>query len=110
VGGRVKAFVPSHSNAGSIARDGRSAQTVGLTLGEILGIVAMRDRGETPCGHVLDLVQARAAEVDQRITELKRLRADLGQLARRAGHSTRPTTTRPEPATSSARAEGSADT
>jgi hypothetical protein len=34
----------------------RAAQAVGLTLGEIRGIVSLRDRGETPCGHVLDLI------------------------------------------------------
>jgi len=62
----------------------RAAQAVGLTLGEIRSIVALRDRGETPCAHVMDLITARAAEVDQRITELQRLRADLETLARRA--------------------------
>ncbi|HEY6416930.1 MAG TPA: heavy metal-responsive transcriptional regulator [Acidimicrobiales bacterium] len=36
----------------------RSAQAVGLTLGEIRGILALRDRGTTPCGHVLDLITA----------------------------------------------------
>ena len=62
----------------------RAAQAAGLTLGEIRGIVALRDRGETPCTHVLHLITARAAEVDQRIIELQRLRADLERLARRA--------------------------
>jgi DNA-binding transcriptional MerR regulator len=62
----------------------RAAQAVGLTLGEIRGIVALRDRGETPCAHVLELIAARAAEVDQRITELQQLRADLDRLAARA--------------------------
>jgi hypothetical protein len=32
----------------------------------------------------MDLIIARSAEVDQRITELQRLRADLDKLARRA--------------------------
>jgi DNA-binding transcriptional MerR regulator len=62
----------------------RAAQAVGLTLGEIRGIVALRDRGETPCAHVLELIAARAIEVDQRITELQQLRTDLGRLAARA--------------------------
>lgn len=64
----------------------RAAQAVGLTLGEIRGIVALRDRGETPCGHVLDLVATRAAEIGERIAELQRLRADLQRLANRARH------------------------
>jgi DNA-binding transcriptional MerR regulator len=62
----------------------RAAQAVGLTLGEIRSIVALRDRGETPCAHVMDLINTRAAELDQRINELQRLRADLERLARRA--------------------------
>jgi DNA-binding transcriptional MerR regulator len=62
----------------------RAAQAVGLTLGEIREIVALRDRGETPCTHVLALLADRAAEVDRRITELEGLRGDLARLARRA--------------------------
>lgn len=70
----------------AVARLGfvRAAQASGLTLGEIRGIIALRDRGETPCGHVLDLLTVRAAEVDRRIAELESLRAELGRLARRA--------------------------
>jgi DNA-binding transcriptional MerR regulator len=64
----------------------RSAQAVGLTLGEIRGIVALRDRGTTPCGHVLDLITARAADLDRRISELQRLRTELSRLVARAEH------------------------
>jgi MerR family transcriptional regulator, copper efflux regulator len=62
----------------------RAAQAVGLTLGEIRGIAALRDHGEIPCGHVLDLITARAADLDRRISELQRLRSELGRLADRA--------------------------
>ena len=62
----------------------RAAQAVGLTLGEIRSIVALRDRGQTPCGHVLDLINARAADLDRRIADLQRLRSELGRLADRA--------------------------
>jgi DNA-binding transcriptional MerR regulator len=64
----------------------RAAQAVGLTLGEIRGIVSLRDRGETPCGHVLDLITSRAADLDRRIADLQRLRSDLARLADRARH------------------------
>jgi DNA-binding transcriptional MerR regulator len=64
----------------------RSAQAVGLTLGEIRGILALRDRGTTPCAHVLHLITARAADVDRRISELQRLRTELGRLVARAEH------------------------
>lgn len=62
----------------------RSAQAVGLTLGEIREVVAFRERGESPCAHVLELLETHAAEVDRRIRELRTLRRDLGTLAERA--------------------------
>jgi DNA-binding transcriptional MerR regulator len=62
----------------------RAAQASGLTLGEIRSIIAFRDRGETPCDHVRELIDRRAAQIDEQITELQRLRAELGRLARRA--------------------------
>jgi MerR family copper efflux transcriptional regulator len=62
----------------------RAAQSVGLTLGEIREIVALRDRGETPCGRVADLIGRRAVEIEARIADLQRLKDDLRRLARRA--------------------------
>lgn len=64
----------------------RAAQASGLTLGEIRSIVALRDRGVTPCGHVLELLTARAAELDRRIAELRRLRGELHRLVERGQH------------------------
>src|SRR5262249_40680181 len=51
----------------------RSAQALGLSLGEIREVIAMRDRGEAPCSHVLALIQRRAEELDERIVELQGL-------------------------------------
>ncbi|HZA75904.1 MAG TPA: heavy metal-responsive transcriptional regulator [Acidimicrobiales bacterium] len=62
----------------------RAAQSVGLTLGEIREIVALRDRGETPCEHVTNLLDRRAGEIEQRIADLQRLQGELRRLARRA--------------------------
>jgi DNA-binding transcriptional MerR regulator len=62
----------------------RAAQALGFTLGEIREIVALRDRGEVPCGHVLDLLRSRADDLERRISELQRLRSDLDGLASRA--------------------------
>jgi DNA-binding transcriptional MerR regulator len=64
----------------------RSAQSLGLTLGEIREVIALRDRGEAPCSHVLALLQRRAEELDARVTELQTLRSELRRLARRARH------------------------
>jgi DNA-binding transcriptional MerR regulator len=62
----------------------RGAQATGLTLGEIRSVVALRDRGETPCARVLDLITTRQADIDERIRELERLRTELRRLAARA--------------------------
>lgn len=62
----------------------RSAQAVGLTLGEIRGIVALRDDGEMPCGHVLELLRRRAAEIDRTIGDLRALKHELHRLVERA--------------------------
>jgi MerR family transcriptional regulator, copper efflux regulator len=62
----------------------RSAQAVGLTLGEIREILAYRDRGETPCAHVLELIRQRAGHVDRQITQLEQMRTELRRLERRA--------------------------
>ena len=62
----------------------RASQSIGLSLGEIRGIVAYRDRGEVPCAHVLDLLRRRTKEVAERIEELEKARDVLDQLVRRA--------------------------
>ena len=62
----------------------RSAQALGLSLGEIRGIVALRDDGETPCGHVLDLLRARSQEVARTIRRLRAIDAELKALVARA--------------------------
>lgn len=62
----------------------RAAQAVGLSLGEIRGIVALRDDGQTPCGHVLDLLRTRATDLDHRIAELQSLQHELSRLMARA--------------------------
>lgn len=62
----------------------RAAQAVGLTLGEIRQVIALRERGETPCAHVVELVERRADEIERRIAELQRLQGELRRLAVRA--------------------------
>lgn len=62
----------------------RDAQSVGLSLGEIREIVALRERGETPCAHVTELLTRHAAHIDRTIKELERIRAEVRRLARRA--------------------------
>ena len=62
----------------------RASQAIGLTLGEIREILALRNRGETPCKHVADLIAARAADIGAKIEELEQMRSELERLSRRA--------------------------
>lgn len=62
----------------------RAGQAVGLTLGEIRSVLALRDEGEAPCDHVLTLLETKAAEIDRRLTELQQLRRELFRLVNRA--------------------------
>lgn len=71
----------------------RAAQSVGLTLGEIREVLAVRDRGEAPCTHVRRLVERHAAELAERMAALTAMREDLERLARRARATSATTTT-----------------
>ncbi len=62
----------------------KAAQAVGFTLGEIREILAFRDRGETPCLHVADLMEQRVRSLWQHIQGLERMRAELERLVQKA--------------------------
>lgn len=62
----------------------RAAQSAGLTLAEIRGIVDVRDAGEVPCGHVTGLLQAKLDAVAARMRELERLTSELEHLLERS--------------------------
>lgn len=62
----------------------RRAQTAGLTLAEIRGILEVRAEGRNPCAHVNELLHAKLSEVDQRMVELEALRTDLETLVERS--------------------------
>lgn len=58
----------------------KTAQRMGLSLDEISEIIGLRDRGETPCGYVRELMHRQAADLDRQIKEMQRLRESLIQL------------------------------
>lgn len=55
----------------------RGAQTLGLRLGDIKELLAIRDRGACPCGHTQQLLRQRVAEIDAEMRELKALKLEL---------------------------------
>ena len=62
----------------------RAAQAVSLSLGEIREIIAFRDRGQTPCAHVTDLMDQRVRTLSEHISELEQMRTELQNLLEKA--------------------------
>lgn len=55
----------------------REAQALGLRLSEIRDLLALRDGGVRPCGHVRERLRERRAEVRARIRDLRALEREL---------------------------------
>lgn len=62
----------------------KSSQALGLSLGEIRSIISMREDGDAPCSHVLQLLLDRSIEIDRTIRDLRNLKAELQLLVDRA--------------------------
>jgi DNA-binding transcriptional MerR regulator len=59
-------------------------QAAGLTLQKVRQILAIRDRGEAPCGHVRQVLNTRLEQVRGQIAELVALEGHLQSLLERA--------------------------
>ena len=62
----------------------RASQSVGFTLSEIREIVDIRDRGDTPCAHVLSLLLHHRDEFKKKIDDLRHAEKVLVTLVQRA--------------------------
>ena len=62
----------------------RAGQAVGLTLRELSQVLQIRDRGDSPCRHVTQLLDARIQEIAETIRDLQGLRRDLSTLRAQA--------------------------
>src|SRR5256712_5056688 len=58
-----------------------SAKALGMSLADIRRILAVRGEGAAPCQHVVEIVARNLTNVEEQITQLKRLRF-LGTQAR----------------------------
>ncbi len=56
------------------------ARALDFSLEEIREILGLRERGEPPCPYVLHRIEAKIAEVDRRIEQLRQLRIELEKL------------------------------
>lgn len=61
-------------------------QAAGLTLAQIRQILDIRDRGQAPCDHVRDLLDARLADIEQQVAQLAALRDTIAELRDQATH------------------------
>lgn len=55
----------------------KAAQAVSLSLEEIKEILMVRDRGETPCAHVIELLNRKVATLSEHIRGLQDMRSEL---------------------------------
>lgn len=56
------------------------ARSLGLSLDEIREILAMQDRREAPCRTLLNLIEQKANDIEERIRLLKQMEVDLREL------------------------------
>lgn len=63
----------------------RDAQATGLTLAEIQSVLELKDAGRNSCAHTRSLLERHLADLDAQIARLVDARAELVQLADRAG-------------------------
>jgi DNA-binding transcriptional MerR regulator len=58
----------------------RRAMTMGFTLRELRQILAVRDRGGSPCRSVRDLAAGKLQDLERQILDMQRMRRDLRSL------------------------------
>ena len=58
----------------------RSARALDFHLEDIEGILAFRDRGESPCSYVMKLLESQIDEISRWISALERLQSELRRL------------------------------
>jgi DNA-binding transcriptional MerR regulator len=60
----------------------RRALTIGFSLAELKTILTVRDKGGAPCRRVRDLLRSKILDLNQQISNLVSLRADMNRLSR----------------------------
>lgn len=65
-----------------------NGKTVGLALDDIRDILSMRDKGMTPCAHVLKLVEEKLRQLDRHVQSLLDFREELVAVRRESERKT----------------------
>jgi DNA-binding transcriptional MerR regulator len=60
----------------------RRALTIGFSLADLKTVLAVRDKGGSPCRHVRDVLCAKIRDMSQQIRNLVSLRAEMNRLSR----------------------------
>lgn len=79
--GGYRDYPPQAATRLSFVRD---AQSAGLTLAEIRGVLTLRDSGRAPCAHVSALIEDHLADIERRLADLRATRSVLRRLGERA--------------------------
>ncbi len=64
----------------------RQARTLDFTLDDLKEILALRDQGEAPCRYVIQLLQKKSTEIEERIRQLRELQQELQGLVQQAAY------------------------
>jgi DNA-binding transcriptional MerR regulator len=62
----------------------RNARSLDFSLVDLREILALRDQGEAPCPYVMQLLEEKSVEIEERIRQLRALQEELQQLLARA--------------------------
>ena len=61
----------------------KAGQRIGLTLAELREVIALREHGQAPCAHVLELMEERRQQIASQIDDLRMLQGELSTLVNR---------------------------
>ncbi len=62
----------------------RNARSLDFSLDDLKEVLALRDQGEAPCRYVVQLLEKKSAEIEERIRQLRELQQDLNGLVQQA--------------------------
>jgi DNA-binding transcriptional MerR regulator len=62
----------------------RNARSLDFSLDDLKEVLALRDHGEAPCRYVVQLLEKKSVEIEERIQQLRELQQELNGLVQQA--------------------------